>query len=62
MHDDLRTDYDYRCMSCDEVFVVHNRPIGYLGEEKCPACGEPARRIFRVYDEPPGGKCGAGKK
>lgn len=37
--------YDYRCTACDEVFEV-TRPVGKAGEECCPSCGAPAKRVF----------------
>ena len=37
--------YDYRCTGCDELFEI-SRPMGASGDELCPTCGSPAKRVF----------------
>ncbi len=37
--------YDYRCTSCDHDYEV-TRSIGESGDESCPRCDSPAKRIF----------------
>lgn len=37
--------YDYRCVSCEDVFeVVKAMKAGT--EERCPQCGSAAKRVF----------------
>jgi len=37
--------YDYKCTACERVFEVERR-IADVGEETCPECGAPAKRVF----------------
>ncbi|WP_321972100.1 FmdB family zinc ribbon protein [Paratractidigestivibacter sp.] len=37
--------YDYKCTSCETVFEVEH-PMSEHPEVSCPACGEPAERVF----------------
>ena len=40
--------YDFRCTECDENFEV-TRPMSSTGEERCPACGAVARKVFSPF-------------
>jgi putative FmdB family regulatory protein len=37
--------YEYRCTGCETRFEV-SRPMSSKGQECCPSCGNPAKRIF----------------
>lgn len=37
--------YDYRCTACENLFEV-TRSMGATGDEHCPTCEAPAKRVF----------------
>ena len=41
-------EYNYICPNCDEHFAVTRSISEYDSHEKCPKCGEPSDRNFKV--------------
>ncbi|MDR2107950.1 MAG: zinc ribbon domain-containing protein [Coriobacteriales bacterium] len=51
--------YDFRCTSCDTVFLLE-RPLGHCDDESCPHCGSVAKRVFQVFEKQPSLGCDKG--